>query len=303
MVTQKIVFTWLALLLACSPLGIYALDSKPHIVVGFEIKVPAFERNLPQRAAAQETIARELAKQLAQRFAFADWTIVPRDDQARLGSLLLRLEEEPNTVPNPRIAVRWYGSVGISSVAAKEISIPAVEVYEPTNPNWDTNSRRNFETRVMDKLAAAMRTDAFYDVLFKNFVRNLPISTSVTAQASDRAIDVPMRWREMQLAPESVLVVRFSKQVGATAETGSLRLNPVAARIVVLDTATNTTTTLLRGGVDTATLGVQKINLVNNWSDRLPELLRGAEVRTYIVDYKPVEFVGTGDGLVLDPTE
>ncbi len=111
-----------------------------------------------------------------------------------------------------------------------------------------------------------------------------------------------MRWREMLLAPESVLIVRFSKQVGVSAETGSLRLNPVAPR-VVLDAATNTTATLLRGGVDTATVGVQKINLVNNWSDRLPELLRGAEVRTYIVDYKPLEFVGTGDGLVLGPTE
>lgn len=287
-----------AALLAFTASASWALDSKPHVVVNFDIVAPAFKLNLPQRSAAQATLGNEIASQVAQRYAFADWTLTPRDDQARLGTLSLRLEEEPNTVPNPRIVVKWYG--GADAASAKELAIPPIEVYAPTNPNWDTNSRANFETRVTDKLREAMRSDAFFEQFFKVFLRTLPIAKQVRTAPADRAIDLPVTWRELLLAPESVVVVRFRRASDAGAEAGTLTLNPVAPRRVVLDSANNVTATLLRGAVDEAVVGVHRLDLVGNWNDRLPALLNNAEVRAYLVEYKPLDFADTDDGLVLD---
>lgn len=298
MATKNLMLRVLAALLACAPWSAWALDTKPHVVVNFEIVAPAFKLNLPQRSAAQTTLGAEVSSQVAQRFGFADWTLTPRDDQARLGLLLLKLEEEPNTVPNPRIVVKWYG--GADAATAKELPLPPIEVYAPTNPNWDTNSRANFETRVIDKLREAMRNDAFYDQFFKVFLRTLPIAKTVKALPSDRAIDVPVTWRDMLLAPDSVIVVRFRPAADAASEPGQLTLKPVMQRRVLIDAANNVTSTFLRGAVDTALIGVHRLDLVGNWNDRLPALLNNAEARAYLVEYKPLDFADTDEGLVLD---
>lgn len=298
---RSIGYRLLLLLLLLLPVPYaHALDAKPHIVVNFNIEAPTFQRNLPERGAAQDAIGRQLAALIAQRFAFADWTVTAGDAESRLGALVLKLEEDDSTVPNPRIVVRWYGAAGPAVVAGKQLPIPAVEIYAPTNPNWDTNSRRNFQTRVLGKLVDIMRADAFYDQLFSVFVSKLPIAEQVKAVANDRAIDVPVAWRELLLAPESVVVVRFRINSGTAVETGTLKLNPIAPRLVVLDPATNTTSTLLRGAVDEATVGVHRLHLVGNWNDELPNLLNGADVTCYLVKYKPLEFGAVDAGLVLN---
>lgn len=289
-----------ALALALATPSARALDAKPHIVVNFGIEAPAFKRNLPELADAEQAIATQIAAQIAERYAFADWTVAPRDATSRLGSLILRLEEDATTVPNPRIVVAWYRE-SVDAADAVKLAIPETEIYAPTNPNWDTNSRRNLQTRVLDKLSQSMRADNFYDSLFTLFLRTLPIATSASAEADNHAVAMPLGWREMLLAPESVVIVRFVKHGDAQTESGSLRLNPVAPQIVPPDSADAPSTTLLLGAVSAATLGIHTLALTANWNDQLPALLQGADVRCYLVDYKPVEFAGTSDGLVLDP--
>lgn len=291
----------LAMLFAAS--NALALDTKPHVLVRFEITAPAFVRNLPQRSQSQQSLSEQLAAQMAERYAFADWPVTARDGNAKLGELVLRLEEDGTTEPNPSIVVRWYASFGANDVALQRLPLPEVPIYEPSNPNWDTNSRRDFETRVLSRMNEKTRSDAFYGAFFQIFIRNLSIASTVHAQSGDHVIDVPMQWRDMLLAPESVIVVRFKKTRGAVAEQGSLRLSPVTARILPQDPSTQLSVTMLRGSVDQALFAAQPLNLVSNWNDRLPELLTDAEVRCYIFDYKPVEFAGTAGGLVIDPTE
>jgi hypothetical protein len=285
MVTQRIVFG--ALLLACTPLCVHALDVRPHIVVAFEIKAPAFERNLPERAAAQENIGRELAKRIEQHIGVIDWTVTPRDQQARLGTLVLRLEEEPNTAPNPRIVVNWYGHE--ENKPPHALGIPAIEVYEPTNPNWDTNSRRLFETRVTSKLLEAINSEEFYDTLFKSFVRGLPISTTASAQPGTQIVDIPLHWRDMLLASTSEIIVRFSKQTGSTVEKGDLHLTPVESQTFEADTTTHAISTRLRGRVQSTDFGLDETNLATKWKDVLPDLLRNATVNCLLYKYQQAD--------------
>src|SRR5271170_6855957 len=103
---------WLVCVLLCATPSANALDSKPHVIVRVEIQAPAFVRNLPQRLQSQDALSEHLAKLFAQRYAFADWPTAPRATEAELGGLLLRLEEDASSVPNPSIVLRWYGVFG-----------------------------------------------------------------------------------------------------------------------------------------------------------------------------------------------
>jgi hypothetical protein len=286
----------LALALGVAAPAAWPLDDKPHVLVQFEIVAPAFRLNLPQRSVAQSNIGNEVALQIAQRYAFADWTVTPRDGETRLGALLLKLEEE-NAVPNPRIVMRWYA--GSDPASATKLPIPAVVLYAATDANWDTNSRPTFETRVTDKLREAMSNDGFYEQLFTHFVQTQPIVKSAKATITDRAIDVPVSWRQMLLGQSSIVELRFTPRDVPDGDPAQLTLTPVIARQVV-DASTNSTATLLRGAVNEARIGVTMLPLTQNWNERLPTLLRDAEVSGYLKKYEPGEFAGTAGGLVVD---
>lgn len=289
---------WLLAIAACvAAQAAWSLDDKPHVVVQFEIVATAFKLNLPQRSVAQTNVGTEVATQIAQRYAFADWTLTPRDAQTRLGALVLKLEEE-NAVPNPRVVMRWYAGVDVASAA--KLPIPAVVLYAATDANWDTNSRQTFETRATDKLREAMSNDGFYEQLFTHFVQAHPIVKNAKATITDRAIDVPVNWRQMLLGESSVVEMRFTPRDVPDGDRAQLTLTPVIARQVVVDAATNSTATLLRGAVNEARVGVTALPLTANWNDQLPDLLRDADVSCYLTKYEPGEFAGTAGGLVID---
>jgi len=287
----------------CMPYMALAVDSKPHVVVKFEVAVPAFARNLPNRTQTQDAIGQNLAQRIAGRYPFADWSIAPHSKDARLGSLVLRLEEDNSTAPNPRIVAVWYEQVDTPTAEPSTLSkldIEPIEIYEATNPNWDTNDEKDFATRVTGKLAAAMRSDDFYALFFQLFVQHLSIASNVLAQANDRTIEMPMHWRDMLLAPESVVMVSFRKVTSAGLEKGSIRLSPVSARVQIQDAANNVTATTLRGTVERASFGPKALDLVQHWNDQLPELLRDAVIACFIVDYKRADDNGMLDGIALN---
>src|SRR6266702_1199321 len=88
-----------------------ALAGKPEVLVQFEIAVPAFQRNLPQRAQAEQAIAAAIAAELERQYVFAHWLAqAPAQPQMQLGRLVLRMDQNPAMQPNPQVFVHWFGA-------------------------------------------------------------------------------------------------------------------------------------------------------------------------------------------------
>lgn len=269
-------------------------ETRPQVGVRFEILAPTFKRNLPERAQAELALARRLAEQLAQRYRFASWKVPPEAAASALGALILRLEEQPGA-PNPRIVVKWFGSFGPGATSVMELGLPPLEVYPPTDPNWDTNNRADFESRVSGRLFGVTMTDGFDDLLFSMFVRELPIASSVTAVPADKAIMMPLVWQDVLLSEESKVVVRISKSVGAATQRGTLLLGLITER------PKDPGLGMVQGCIREATFAGRKLDPVDCWHPEIPEFLNGAQVRCFISEYHATEFAGTRDGLVIDP--
>src|SRR5882724_3873938 len=147
------------------------LAGKPQVLVQFEIEVPAFQRNLPERAQAVQSVSGALASELGRQYVFADWlTQAPAQSQMQLGRLVLRMEENRAAQPNPQVFVRWLGASASPGAALVDLGFAPIEIYSPGNLNWDTNNRADFETRLLAKTMEKVRTDAFRDELFKRFL-------------------------------------------------------------------------------------------------------------------------------------
>lgn len=270
---------------------------KPEVLVQFEIAVPAFERNLPERAKAEQNIRKALATELARTYAFANWSTQPAaQPRAQLGRLVLRLEQNPDTRPSPQILVRWLGASGATGAAPADLSLAPIEIYSPGNPNWDTNNRGNFETRLLGKTMEKMRTDAFNAEFFKGFLRRLPIASTIVPQTADRVIEVPVPWDELALSSESELTVVFDKPVDQTRREGSLTLGQIVARISGAEAASPA----LRGSITKASFDAKTVVLdQQNWNDQVPAMLNGAQVRCYISVYKPRDPLASESGVLL----
>jgi hypothetical protein len=278
-----------------------ALAGKPEVLVQFEIAVPAFQRNLPQRVQAEQTIAAAIAAELERQYVFAHWLAqAPAQPQMRLGRLVLRMDQNPAMQPNPQVFVHWFGARADPGAQLADLGFAPIEIYSPGNPNWDTNSASDFETRLLGKTLEKVRTDAFHDEFFKRFVARLPIASTIVPQAADRVIEIPLRWNEVLFSSETELVVRFDKLVDQTKQEGTMTLGQIAARVGQAPAPTEFPA-LLRGSITKASFDARPINLdPQNWNDQLLQILNGAKTFCYISVYKPRdELAGDSDRLGL----
>jgi hypothetical protein len=269
-----------------------ATEGRPYVAVQFKILAPKFQ-HLPQRADVETALAQKIGAQIAPHFRFADWP-GPTDDvssQPKVGTLVVRLEEE-KTDPSPRIVMKWYGQFGGGEPS--ELPIAPIEMYSPTDPTWATHDRADFETQAGGKLVPFIRTEGFYTQLLLQFVRHLPLATSIRVVPDDRVIVVPLRWQDVLLAPESSVVVRFVKRQGDAAQQGSLTLDLITRR------ARDPGIGFVQGAVQKALFDGHLLELESRWNSTLPELLNHAEVQCYLFDYVQADSESTSDGLVTD---
>jgi hypothetical protein len=281
--------------------GASAFAGKPEVLVQFEIAVPAFQRNLPQRAQAEQAVAAAVAAELERQYVFAHWMAqAPAQPQMQLGRLVLRMDQNVAMQPNPQVFVHWFGARAGPGAQLAELGFAPIEIYSPGNPNWDTNSAADFETRLLSKTLEKVRTDAFHDEFFKRFVARLPIASTVVPQATDRVIEIPLRWNEVLFSSETELVVRFDKLVDQTKQEGTMTLGQIAARVGAA-TAPAEFPALLRGSITKASFDARPIALdPQNWNDQLLQILSGARAACFISVYKPRdELAGDSDRLGL----
>ena len=278
-----------------------ALASKPEVVVEFEITVTEFTENLPEFDQAVQTVRKALATELQRQVIFANWlTAAPADPQMQLGRLVARLEQDTSTGPGPRVFVRFWGARPNGPL--KELGLPEMEIYSASNLNWDTNNRRDFETRIVSRTMEKIRNDGFRDKLVAQFLGKLPLSSAVEPKSTERVIEIPVRWSEMLLSSETVLLVQIKKSVPDGNREGDFKLVRIVARVD--QNAANPPSAFparLRGSLQEVRFDGQPIDLGQQaWNDEVLRLLANASVNCFILTYKPKdELEGDSDRLEL----
>ena len=291
------------LLAAALSASLPVLAARPEVVVEFEITVPEFTQNLPERDKAIQTLRNAFANELQRQFVFAHWlTEAPTQPQMQLGRLVVRLEQDKGMKPNPRVFVRLWGARPNGPLT--ELSLPELEIYSPGNPNWDTNNRGDFETRVLTHTMENVRNDSFREKFIKQFISKLPISSAVEPMVTDRVIEIPVRWNEVLLSSETELVVTFDKQVPQGSRTGTMTLGRIVTHVDGQANAAGASPEFparLRGSITDASFDAVKIPLdQQNWSDQVAQVLSGAKALCFISKYMPRdELAGDADRLGL----
>lgn len=278
-----------------------ALATKPEVVVEFEITVTEFTDNLPELDKAIQAVREALAIELQRQVIFAHWlTVAPTDPQMQLGRLVARLEQDTSTGPGPRVFVRFWGARPNGPL--KELGLPEMEIYSSSNLNWDTNNRRDFETRIVNRTMEKIRNDSFRDKLVAQFLGKLPLSTAVEPKAIERVIEIPVRWSEMLLSSETVLIVQFNKSFADGNREGEIRLGQIVARVDQNATGPSAAfPARLRGSLKAASFNGGAIDLEpQDWSDEVLRVLADANVNCFILTYSPKdELEGDSDRLGL----
>ena len=273
--------------------GAHAHADRPSVQVQFEVNVPSFAQLYAQPDAAK-ALTERLSRQLERRLGFAVWSASSPVAGAKLGRLVMRLDQDPDTRPMPRIFVSWFGASPDNQ--AKDLNMSTIEVYAPTNPGWDTNDRGAFEAQLLQAAMPTVDTDAFRDVLVEKFFRRLPIASAVELQAADRVVEIPIRWNEFLLASDSKLSVQFTRLAPPT--TGSLLVSFVGPRVAPVDAA-GEFPARVRGTITEARVDGQPIALTQNWNDTLPQVLADTKTTWTIFEYKPRDEVLNPTGEVL----
>jgi hypothetical protein len=288
----------LAALLLAAPAGVLhaAPDpAKPQVRVGFEIEAPKF-LHLPGQAAARQDLAARIAGELGRRYRFADWPAGagPAADATAdppIGSLTARLVQVP-AHPGPQILVQWFA--GFGSSAPVELNLTPIEIYAPSNPDWDTHNAAAFVSRVAQQVMPFVRSDGFQRQVLREVVQRLPIASSVEPLGAERVVVLPRMWKHLQLGQESKLVLVFTRGSGPAEEQGMLKL------VLPSQRPSDPGLGRLQAAVHEASFGTQPLPLTQGWHAQLPALLGGARVACYIRDYHPADAPGTLGAVMLE---
>jgi hypothetical protein len=184
----------------------------------------------------------------------------------------------------------------------KELGLPEMEIYSSSNLNWDTNNRQDFETRILTRTMETIRNDSFRDKLVAQFLGKLPLSSAVEPKATERVIEIPVRWSEMLLSSETVLLVQFNKSLPEGNREGQFRLVRIVARVD--QNAANPPSAFparLRGSLKEVSFDGDSIHLdQQDWNDEVLQMLADASVNCFILTYMPKdELEGDSDRLGL----
>jgi hypothetical protein len=271
--------------------------AKPQVRVTFEIEAPKF-LHLPGKAAARQDLAARIAGELGRRYRFADWPAGPAADSPTdpptdppIGSLTARLVQVP-AHPGPQILVKWFA--GFGSSAPVELNLAPIEIYAPSNPDWDTHNPAAFVSRVAQQVMPFVRSDGFQRQLRDEVVHKLSIASSVEPVGDERVVVLPRMWKHLQLGQGSKLEVVFTRGSGTAEEQGMLKL------VLPSQRPSDPGLGRLQAAVHEASFGPRPLPLTQGWHAQLPALLGGARVACYIRDYQPADAPGTLGAVMLE---
>ena len=282
--------------LAGMPAGAQSLPERPWILVLAEIESPSLRASLANRRGdAERELGRRLSVLLSQRHPFVGWRDAapaspPDDPPTAMGTLVARVIDVGSAAGGSPVELAWAlrGARGDEA-----LTVPAVPLYLPFESSGSRHDVLRFVEHAQSRLREKILVEGFDDQARRHVVSRLPIARGVEAMPLDRVVLLPLRWQDLRLGAASRLEVQVTQDVAGGQRINRATLGEVRER--------RHGAPELRGRVQAAvsaiTEGSTDVPLLQQWSPRVPELLRGSLVECFLKEYRPAEAAPSAVGL------
>lgn len=276
-----------------------AQPPRPWVQVLVEIESPSLRDSLhTDRPRAEADLGRRLAELLRERHPFVGWRgaaqagPAPGLAAAPMGTLLARVVDVGSAATGSAVELAWAlrGAQG-----DERLPVPAVALYLPFESGASRHDAALFVAHAHGRLGEKIRVQGFDEVTRLHVLRRLPIARAVEPLASDRVVLLPLRWQDLRLGAGSTLEVLVTQPTPSGERVNRALLSEVRER--------RQGAAQHRGLVQAAVNALKEdsidVPLQQQWSPRLPALLRGTSVACYVTHFMAAE--ATPGGVELDP--
>ncbi|HSL69849.1 MAG TPA: hypothetical protein VK864_06375 [Longimicrobiales bacterium] len=247
----------------------------------------------PRRKNIESTIANEVSASLTQQFPVVDWWVTA-DAGTPAGRLIAAITERPTDML-PEVNLEWR-----AEIEGKSLRMPSVfpqPLYSGSNAERPVHDDRGaFLKLLRDKVVGWVQSETNSEHLRVEFLRYVPLATSVTVPPGQRLVVVPVPWQAARLSERAVLLVSYRGSDTGTPEQMRVMLTGLAPRLT--DPLLGNT----QSQVDKCTRGGAPIDAAQLWGTCVDPLSRNPQqtlvvrVDDYIYDANP----DVQDGVILD---
>jgi hypothetical protein len=178
-----------------------------------------------KRQQIESAIAGEVATSLAQRFPLIDWWTSSAAD-VPAGRLIAAITENPLGRPPqvappedelwmPEVSLEWRAEIG-----GRALPMPSVFVetlYSSTNANRPVHDDGGgFQKLLRERVVGWVQSEINWNHLRHEFLPNVPLATSVTVEAAQQLVLVPVPWEQSRFGAKSEFSVFYSSDQGDT---------------------------------------------------------------------------------------
>jgi hypothetical protein len=249
---------------------------RPVVVVKFSITSPtvidALGGSDTSKAAVETALSELLGSQLGGHFKFLDWQSAHAAPVAADTPQLIARLVDDSTASMPPVSVHWVAI--FPSQAEETLGLAQMPIYKRSDPNIATDAA-GLINDVSEQFSALVPTPGFREETLRQFVSRVPLARQVTPIAAKRILELLVT-ADLPIGMASVMEVEF-KRTSPNAEQGLIELS----RFAPMESGN------LGAGVDSAHVNQTVLQLTDNWHTTLPDLLDGAAVQCFLVDYKP----------------
>jgi hypothetical protein len=181
-----------------------------------------------RRQQIETAIASEVAASLSQKFPFIDWQVNSAGD-APAGRLIAAITENPLgrppqvAPPNddlwmPEVSLQWRAEIGGRALIMPSVFVETL--YSSTNairPVHDDHG--NFMRDLRERVVGWVQSETNSNHVQKEFLPNVPLATSVTIEAAQQLVLVPVPWEQSRFGANSEFKVFYRGDQGDTRVT------------------------------------------------------------------------------------
>ena len=187
-----------------------AEETPPTIQVCFQVAAEPFKSNLtPSQLAKVETdVAQALAQHCTESIAYLNWQPASTTTSGPALKVILRQE-----------SARYGDEIFLQYVTvdgAQEVPWPrdpSKTVYPAFALSLPAHSPDQFEQDLLRNIQADFSNDSFRKTMDERLATAIPITHSMTFDATTDRCVLPLRWEALQAAEKSVLLARFKARV------------------------------------------------------------------------------------------
>lgn len=172
-----------------------------------------------RRGQIESGLAAELADKLMLQFPYMNWLPKATADPS-VAELIVAVTERPTPIL-PEIKLEWRALIDDHQLRMR--SIFPMLLYSSSNADRPLHDDRGeFQERLRKELNAWMESEPNREHLQEEFLRSVPLATSVAIPSGQNIVVIPVPWRQAQLDERSILRLSYIDSSGAPERTNVL---------------------------------------------------------------------------------